>query len=107
LENIKKKRENSYIVEMHATKAMQEKIKNRIVAVVDDLVETGGTLDRCYDECKRVGAKEVVALITHGVLAEGISRVQKKYAKLYLTNTINRLEANVDITPLIAKSLLH
>lgn len=104
-QSIQKKRKNSYIVEMHSSKTMQAKIKNHTVAVVDDLVETGGTLDRFYDECKRVGTKEVIALITHGVLPEGIARVKKQYAKLYLTNTINRLEANVDITPLILNNL--
>jgi len=87
------------------SRATAKKIKNHAIAVVDDLVETGGTLERFYEECKRIGAKEMLALITHGVLPEGISRVQAKYQKLYLTNTITRKEANVDITPLIVSAI--
>lgn len=105
LQGIQKKRKNSYVVEMNPGKALQEKIKNRVVAVVDDLVETGGTLDKFYDKCRRIGAKELIALITHGVLPQGISRVKNKYAKLYLTNSINRPESNVNVIPLITPSL--
>ena len=90
---------------MYSSRATAKKIKNHAIAVVDDLVETGGTLERFYEECKRIGAKEMLALITHGVLLEGISRVQAKYQKLYLTNTITRKEANVDITPLIVSAI--
>ena len=104
-QNIHKKRKNSYVVEMHSSRATAEKIKNHSIAVVDDLVETGGTLERFYEECKHIGAKEMLALITHGVLPEGILRVQAKYQKLYLANTINRKEANVDVTPLVVSSI--
>lgn len=107
LQSIQKKRKNSYVVEMHGSHALHEKIKNRPIAVVDDLIETGGTLDRFYTECKRMGTQEVIALATHGVLEEGIARVKATYQKLYLTNTIDRKEANVDITPLIAQALSY
>ena len=100
---VTKKRKNSYDMEMES---VEQSVQNRTVAVIDDLIETGGTLDRFYDECQAAGAKEVVALITHGVLPAGISRIKKKYRKIYLTNTIHRKEANVDITPLIRESLL-
>ena len=98
---MKKKRKNSYEIEMGSADPLKELIKNRTVAVVDDLIETGGTLDRFYDECKKAGVKDIVALVTHGVLQSGISRIKKKYTKVYLTNTINRKEANLDITNLI------
>ena len=76
-------------------------VKGKNVGVVDDLVETGGTMCRAYDFCKDNGAKKVLALITHGVLPEGISRIKEKYDDLFLTNTINRPEANVDISGLV------
>ncbi len=100
-QNFRKKRKNSYEVEIRSNRTMAEKMRNRPIAVVDDLVETGGTLERFAEECKRAGASKVVALVTHGVLPAGIQRVKKQYDKLYLTNTINRKEANVDITPLL------
>ena len=97
-----KKRKNSYEVEMESPKELQRAMKGRTVAVVDDLLKTGGTLMKTYEECARYGAKQVLALIAHGVLRSGISRTKQKYAKLYLTNTIKRKDANVDISSLIA-----
>lgn len=101
-----KKRGGSYEVEMGDFNQFQNVIKNRVVAVVDDILGTGGTLDRFYDECKRAGAKELVALVTHGVLPSGISRIKKKYSKLYLANTVNQSEANVDISNLMYQTIL-
>lgn len=106
IKSMKKKRKSSYEVEIKSSTSVQKAIKNRTVAVVDDLIETGGTLDRFYDECKRAGAQDIVALFTHGVLPSGISRIKKRYTAVYLTNSIDRKEANVDITPLIRESLL-
>jgi len=105
IRSMQKKRKSSYEVEVKSSTFVQKAIKNRPVAVVDDLIETGGTLDRFYDECKKAGAKDIVALITHGVLPAGISRIKKKYRKVYLTNTILRKESNVDITPLILQTI--
>jgi len=96
-----KKRTNSYDIAIQSSLKMRKDMKNRVVAVIDDLVETGGTLKRFVEECKRAGAKDVVALLTHGVLPTGIARTKATYKKLYLTNTIKRKEANVDITPLL------
>ena len=100
-----KKRTNSYDIALESSRQMQRSIKNRVVAVIDDLVETGGTMERLALECKRAGAKGVVALVTHGVLPAGIARINTAYKKLYLTNTIKRKEANVDITPLLVDVL--
>jgi len=97
----KKKRKNSYTIEITSTEDLEKMIKGKNVGVVDDLVETGGTMCRAYDFCKDNGAKKVLALITHGVLPEGISRIKEKYDDLFLTNTINRPEANVDISGLV------
>ena len=76
-----------------------------MIGVVDDILETGGTLDRFYTECKKLGAKKLIVLITHGTLSSGISRIQKKYSKLYLTNTVRQKQANIDITDLILKTI--
>jgi len=100
-----KKRKNSYEVDMFSPKRVRETIRGRNVAVVDDLLKTGGTLKRTAEECKKYGAKKILALITHGVLSSGIANAQHTYTKLYLTNAIKRKEANVDITPLISQAL--
>jgi len=99
---IRKKRLDAYSVEMFSP---SKDLTGKYVGVVDDILETGGTLLRSSDTIKKAGAKKVVALITHGLLPESITTVKKAYTKLYLTNTIAQKEANVDISELIAKTL--
>ena len=101
LEGTEKKRKDSFQVELSSNEEFAKAVKGKTVGVVDDILETGGTLERFYDECIKCGATDVVALITHGVLHEGIERIKNKYSNLYLTNTIDQKEANVDVKDLI------
>ncbi len=96
-----KRRLNSFTVEMENSGI---NFRGKTTGVVDDIVKTGGTLVKFSEIARKSGAKKVVALITHGVILEGIKRVKKSFSKLYLTNTINRKEANVDVTDLIIKN---
>jgi len=100
---VRKRRLNSFKI---AIIPQRENLKGKTIGVVDDIIETGGTLLEFYRFAKKSGAKKVIALITHGVLLSGILKIKKKYSKLYLTNTINLKEANIDITDLILKSFL-
>lgn len=103
LSGVKKERLSSFKVNFLSPKIS---FKGKTVGVVDDLIETGGTLLKFYDFAKKSGAKKVVALITHGVLPIGVSKIKKKYSKLYLTNTIERKETNVDVADLILKNIV-
>jgi ribose-phosphate pyrophosphokinase len=100
---IKKKRIDSFRVESFSPKI---NVKGKTIGVVDDLLETGGTLLKFYEVMKKSGADKIVALITHGVLDSGIKKIKKKFFKIYLTNTINKKEANVDITDLIVGNII-
>jgi len=102
ISGLKKKRIDSFKVKHFSSKIA---VKGRIIGVVDDIIETGGTLLRFYEFTKKSGAKKVIALITHGVLDAGIKKIKKRFTKLYLTNTINKKEANVDITDLVANAI--
>jgi len=102
ISGLKKKRADSFNVEIFSS---QVQVEGKTVAVVDDLLETGGTLCRCHESVIKSGAKEAIALITHGVLNSGIKRVKDKFSKLYLTNTINKKVANVDVSDTIIKIL--
>jgi ribose-phosphate pyrophosphokinase len=95
---LNKKRTDSFKVKHFSSRIP---VKGKTIGVVDDIIGTGGTLLRFYKFAKKSGAKRIVALITHGVLQEGIRKVKKRFAKLYLTNTIKRKEANVDVSDLI------
>ena len=102
LEGMKKKRLNSFNVKMFFQKL---NLKGKIIGVVDDMIKTGGTLLKFQEVVKKAGAKKIIALVTHGVIPTGISKIKNKYSKLYLTNTIKQKRANVDITDLILKTI--
>ena len=105
IKGVKKKRLNSYQVQTKNSKDLKKLVKGKIIGVVDDILETGGTLARFHAECKKFGAKKLIVLITHGILSSGILRIKKKYSKLYLTNTIRQKRTSVDITDLILKTI--
>lgn len=105
LNGVQKRRLDSYTIEIESDEEFKTIVKGKRIGVIDDLLETGGTLARFSEECVNCGALEVVALITHIVLPEGKEKIQSKFSKLYFTNTINREGANVDVTPIIANTL--
>lgn len=102
ISGFRKKRLDSFRVEMFSPKL---NLKGKIVAAVDDMIKTGGTLLKFYEITKKAGAKKVLALVTHGVIPPGVSKIKKKYSKLYLTNTVKQNESNVDITNLILENI--
>lgn len=104
---MEKQRKDSYTVEIKTPKDLEGLFKGKIIGVIDDLLETGGTLVRFCEAGKKLGAKKIIALITHGVLPSGISKVKQEYAKLYLTNTVNQKGANIDITDLISETIFN
>lgn len=68
-------------------------VKDKNAIIVDDLVDTGGTLIRAAEELKKLGAKEIYIFCTHGVFsADAIERLSNCEAitKLMITNTIDK-----------------
>jgi ribose-phosphate pyrophosphokinase len=63
--------------------------------LIDDIVDSGGTLCNAADALLANGAKEVSAYITHGVLSGGaVARISSsKLKELVLTDTIHPTEA--------------
>jgi len=99
---LNKKRINSFEV---APFSSDIPVMGEVVGVVDDMIETGGTLLRFCEFANHAAAKKVIALVTHGVLDTGVQNVAKSFNKVYLANTVNKKEANVDITDLITAAL--
>ena len=63
--------------------------------LIDDIVNSGGTLVNAADALLVKGAKEVYAYITHGVLSGGaVARIaDSKLKELVITNSIMPTEA--------------
>lgn len=106
LVGVKKDRKNSYLVEISNNTKINKIINSNNIGVIDDIIETGGTLSKFYDICKKSGANNICALITHGVLHDGIDKITKKYSILYITNSINNENIKtVDVSELAYKSI--
>ncbi len=90
-------------------------VRDRSCILVDDIVDSGGTLCNAADALLAKGAKEVVAYITHGVLSgDAVDRIAASRLKeMVLTDTILptaavRSAANIrviSIAPLIGEAI--
>jgi ribose-phosphate pyrophosphokinase len=69
-------------------------IKGKKVVMIDDMIDTAGTLCNAAEALVERGAKEVYACATHGVLSgPAIERIEKSALKeVVLLNTIPQLE---------------
>ncbi|HEX5168507.1 MAG TPA: ribose-phosphate diphosphokinase [Cyclobacteriaceae bacterium] len=66
-------------------------VKDKIVIVLDDLINSGVTLSRAAAECSRRGASAVYAVATHGAFIEkaNIAFREKALNKVIVTNTVS------------------
>ena len=72
-------------------------VKDKTCIVVDDIIDSGGTIINSAKALKERGAKEVYAYITHGVLSgEAVKKIQKSVIKkLVITDSIdNQIRVN-------------
>ena len=69
-------------------------VKDKTCIIVDDIIDSGGTIINAAKALKGRGAKDVYAYITHGVLSgEAVKKIQKSMIKkLVITDTINNQE---------------
>jgi phosphoribosylpyrophosphate synthetase len=105
IEGLRKTRINSFETLIHHKKDFALLVHGQTIGVIDDLIETGGTMISVYKKCRELGAKKQIAIATHGVLAEGIEKTRKIYSDLFLTNTIANKTSSVDVAGLIIKAL--
>jgi len=87
-------------------------VKGKTCLVIDDMVDTAGTLCAAADLLMKEGAKQVYGIATHGVLSDpAIQRVNDSaFKKLYVTNTLplskksDKIEV-VTIAPLLGDAI--
>ncbi|MEO5807345.1 ribose-phosphate pyrophosphokinase [Devosia sp.] len=82
--------------------------------LIDDIVDSGGTLINAAEALLKAGALDVSAYITHGVLSNDAAKrvAASKLKELVITDSIEELEANsapnirrVTIAPLIGEAI--
>ena len=65
-------------------------VKDKVALIIDDIIDTGGTLTQAVPALLGEGATEVYAAVTHGVLSgAAFERIQEaQIKKLAVTDTI-------------------
>tara|TARA_B100000575_G_C22977838_1_gene564303 strand:- start:27 stop:959 length:933 start_codon:yes stop_codon:yes gene_type:complete len=82
-------------------------VKDKTCIIVDDIIDSGGTIINAAKALKTRGAKEVYVYITHGVLSgEAVKKIKNSVIKnLVITDTINNGEKtknvkNIEVLPI-------
>ncbi len=86
-------------------------VKNKTCVIVDDIIDSGGTIVNAADALKKSGANEVYVFISHGVLSGDAAKKIKnsKIKKLIVTDTIDnskKINNNSKIEVLSISSLM-
>ncbi len=69
-------------------------VKDKTCIIVDDIIDSGGTIVNAVDALKKSGANEVYVFITHAVLSgDAVNKIKKsKIKKLVITDTIDNAQ---------------
>lgn len=107
---------------IHKSRSVQEKnkveakhligdVKDRICIIIDDMIDTAGTICAAADLVHAEGAKEVYAFATHGLFSDpAISRINgSSFKKVITTDTVphrafKKLEV-LSVAPMVAESI--
>ena len=89
-------------------------VEGRFCVLIDDIVDSAGTLCNAAAALKQAGAEDVVAYVTHGVLSGGaVARVEgSALSELVITDSIGNHEAirasrirHLPIAPLLGEAI--
>ena len=82
-------------------------VKDQTCIIVDDIIDSGGTIVNAAKALKERGAKEVYVYITHGVLSgEAVNKIKKSVIRnLVITDTIDNNDKikgvkNIEVLPI-------
>ena len=82
-------------------------VKNQTCIIVDDIIDSGGTIVNAAKALMARGAKEVYVYITHGVLSgDAVKKIKNSVIKnLVITDTIDNLDKtknvkNIEVLPI-------
>jgi ribose-phosphate pyrophosphokinase len=81
-------------------------VNGKVVAIVDDMISTGGTICRASDALRRQGAVEVHAACPHGLFTGGaILRLASHVDGVHSTDSLPNPRAVVSAAPALARGL--
>lgn len=81
-------------------------VEGKIVAIVDDIIATGGTVIKAAEQLKLQGATKVFAACTHGLFTGGsLPKLQAACERVFSTDTLERPSSVISAAGCIADSL--
>lgn len=90
-------------------------VVNKTAILVDDMADTCGTLAKAAETVMAHGAKEVVAIVTHGILSGKAIEIinNSQLSRVVVTNTVplgGKLEqckklSVIDVSPTLAEAI--
>ena len=83
-------------------------VNGRNVLVVDDIIDSGGTLIKSGRLLKEMGAQRLVCYGTHGLFTEGTSELRDAYDNVITSNTHQQKDVGIEVVnlrPLFAEAI--
>lgn len=83
-------------------------VKDKNVLIVDDIIDSGGTLCKASETLKLNGATKIMCYGTHGIFTKGTEELSLAFSVIMTSNTHAHENPNVhvvDVTPLFAEAL--
>jgi ribose-phosphate pyrophosphokinase len=102
-DHLKKERIDSWTVE---TEEKPLDVKGLKVAIVDDVISTGGTMASAARIVKKQGASSVVAGCVHGLFVGGAEDRLKVFDDVVATDTVFSQYSRVSVAPEVAEAIL-
>jgi len=97
-----KERLDGETVEM-APKSLE--VEGKKVAIVDDIISTGGTIAKAAEQLKKQGAAKIFAACTHGIFAkDGLAKLRGVCDEVCATDTIENPATCISVASEIAKA---
>ncbi|MFQ5910655.1 MAG: ribose-phosphate diphosphokinase [Thermoplasmata archaeon] len=99
---LEKKRIDSHTVEV-SPKSLDA--GGKVVAIVDDIISTGGTIVKATEQLREHGAKTVIAGCTHGLFVADALEKLKVCDEVFSTDTLMSPVSKVTVAGVIAEAL--
>lgn len=85
-------------------------VEGKDVFIVDDIIDSGGTLINAAKSLKQLGAKKIYAYATHALFTEGFEKLKDYFDRVFISNTRpptikdKKLEV-IDLSELFAEAI--
>ncbi|NPA74623.1 MAG: ribose-phosphate diphosphokinase [Euryarchaeota archaeon] len=81
-------------------------IQGKRVAIVDDIISTGGTIARASEQLREQGADKIYAICTHGLfIKNAVEKLTRSTDEFAATDTIEGEHSKITVAGVIAKAL--